>query len=154
MANKYLLIHFLMRQPTREPIRICIKQQSMKRKPFVSVAVVLCTVLSSYLYSCSKGDSVADMGTTPPATGTCSGTAGPLFTAVRTLVTSRCVSCHNATSMNGGMNFATECNIVTAKTRIKVRAVDEGTMPPTGSLSATDKATITNWINAGGRYTD
>ena len=126
---------------------------NMKRKPFLSAALLLCTALSFYLYSCSKGDSVADMGTTPAVTP-CSGTPGPLFTAVRTLINSRCINCHNATSANGGMNFSVDCNIVTAKTRIKVRAVDEGTMPPNGTLSAAQKSTITNWINAGGRVSD
>ena len=82
------------------------------------------------------------------------GTAGPLFTAVRNLMTSKCQSCHNNTVQNGGMNWEVDCNIVINKSNIKNRAVDLGTMPPTGPLSSTDKATITDWINAGGKYTD
>ncbi len=82
------------------------------------------------------------------------GVAGPLFTAVKGLVTAKCQSCHNSSTANGGMNWQVECNIVKNKTRIKVRAVDEGTMPQSGSLAQADKDIITNWINAGGGYTD
>ncbi len=82
------------------------------------------------------------------------GTAGPLFTAVKNLVASRCQSCHNNSIANGGMNWQVECNIITNKARIKVRAIDEGTMPPTGSLSQSEKDIITNWLNAGGGYSN
>lgn len=83
---------------------------------------------------------------------TSSGAAGPLFTAVKALVTAKCLSCHNNSNSNGGMNWSVECNIVINKTRIKVRAVDEGTMPQSGPLSQGDKDIITNWINGGGGY--
>jgi hypothetical protein len=81
-------------------------------------------------------------------------TAGPLFAAVKALVAARCQSCHNNSLANGGMNFDVECNIIVNKARIKVRAVDEGTMPKTGSLSQSDKDIISNWINAGGGYSN
>lgn len=80
--------------------------------------------------------------------------AGPLFTAVKGLMATNCVSCHNPGNLNGGMNWTVDCNIVQFKDRIKVRAVDQGTMPPTGPLPQSEKDKITNWINAGGRYTD
>lgn len=80
--------------------------------------------------------------------------AGPLFTAVKTLLASSCVSCHNSTLQNGGRNWSADCNIVEGKDRIKIRAVDEGTMPQGGSLTAAQKTTISNWINAGGKFTD
>lgn len=81
--------------------------------------------------------------------------AGPLFTAVKNLVSSVCQSCHNNTVQNGGMNWANQCNIIQFQGRIKVRAVDQGTMPQGGpELTPTQKAIITNWINAGGGYED
>ncbi len=86
--------------------------------------------------------------------------AGPLFSAVRSIIQNNCVSCHNANIQNGGMNWAVECNIVTSRDRIKVRAVDQaGTAsqmppPPGGSLSATEKQKIIDWINAGGGYSN
>jgi hypothetical protein len=82
------------------------------------------------------------------------GNAGPLFTAVKNLIAGKCQSCHNNTVQNGGMNWAVDCNIVINKSNIKNTAVDLGTMPTTGPLSSAEKATITNWITAGGNYTD
>ncbi|CAN5645446.1 hypothetical protein BH11BAC3_BH11BAC3_38240 [soil metagenome] len=105
----------------------------------------------SYTVFAKDGDGCENSTAATVAT---TGTAGPLFTAVKSLVAARCQSCHNATIANGGMNFAVECNIITSKTRIKVRAVDEGTMPQTGPLSQSDKDIISNWITAGGGYTN
>jgi hypothetical protein len=83
-----------------------------------------------------------------------SGAAGPLFTTMKNMVAARCQSCHNNTIANGGMNFQVECNIVINKGRIKIRAVDEATMPQTGPLPQSEKDIISNWINAGGKYTN
>ena len=84
-----------------------------------------------------------------------SGNKGPLFTMVKNLMTAKCQSCHNNAVQNGGQNWELDCNIVSGKVRIKVRAVDEGTMPVGAfPLSASEKSIITNWINAGGRITD
>ena len=121
----------------------------MKQGKTIIILSVCLFVLLNFM-SCVKSDTREEQ---PPSTP-CSGTPGPLFTAVKTLMTAKCVNCHNSTTSNGGMNFSVECNIVTNKARIKVRAVDEGTMPPTGALPQADKTAITNWINAGGKYTD
>ena len=82
--------------------------------------------------------------------------AGPLFSAVRTLVQNNCVSCHNAVVTEGGMNWTVDCNIVIFKDRIKARAVDgnPSPMPPTGFLPSSEQQKIINWINAGGRFSD
>jgi hypothetical protein len=83
------------------------------------------------------------------------GTAGPLFTAVKNLMAVTCQPCHNNTVQNGGMNWQADCNIVQFKARIKLRAVDEGSMPQGGpELSAAQKNIISNWINGGGKFTD
>ena len=83
-----------------------------------------------------------------------SGPAGAKFTAVKNLIASKCQSCHNNAVANGGANFQVECNIVTNRTRIKVRAVDEGTMPQTGPLTQAEKDIISAWITAGGAFTN
>jgi hypothetical protein len=82
--------------------------------------------------------------------------AGPLFSAVRTLIQNNCTGCHNASQAEGGMNFSVDCNIVINKDRIRARAVDgsPSSMPPTGLLSASDRQKITDWINAGGRFSN
>ena len=82
--------------------------------------------------------------------------AGPLFLAVKSVLQNNCSSCHNASNQNGGMNWDVDCNIVANKDRIKERAVNANpsAMPPTGLLPASERNKITNWINAGGRFTD
>jgi uncharacterized membrane protein len=82
--------------------------------------------------------------------------SGPLFNQVRTLLQNNCVSCHNPNNQNGGMDWTVDCNIVTFKNNIKLRAVDgnPSPMPPTGLLPASERQKITNWINAGGKFTN
>ena len=113
---------------------------------FNNVAAGNFTVTAKDVNGCTKTASVT--------VGTSAGAAGPLFTAVKTLMQANCQSCHNNTNANGGMNWTVDCNIVINKARIKARAVDLGTMPPTGPLAQGDKDKITDWINAGGRLTD
>ncbi len=109
--------------------------------------------LGVLIISCSKSD--GDSTTPPPPPpAACSGTPGPLFSAVKGLMQANCQSCHNSSNMNGGKDWTVDCNIVSNKDRIKARAVDEGTMPPTGPLPQSEKDKITAWINAGGRITD
>jgi hypothetical protein len=113
---------------------------------FSNVSAGTYTVFAKDAEGCEKSSSV---------TVAASGTAGTLFTAVKNLIASQCQSCHNNSIQNGGMNWAVECNIIQFQNRIKVRAVDEGTMPQGGpALTPAEKAVITNWINAGGRFTD
>jgi hypothetical protein len=83
------------------------------------------------------------------------GAAGPLFTNVENLISAKCESCHNTNLQNGGMNFDVPCNIVANSADINEQAVILGAMPFGGpQLSTTEKAIITNWINAGGGYTN
>jgi Cu/Zn superoxide dismutase len=84
--------------------------------------------------------------------------AGPTFTAVKTLMTTRCGlgnnNCHNGTN-TARPNFTVDCNIASVSTRIEARAVTAGTMPPVaagGPLNANDKAIISAWITAGGMF--
>lgn len=82
--------------------------------------------------------------------------AGPLFSDVRAVLQANCVPCHNNMQQEGGMNWQVDCNIISFKDRIKARAVDANpsSMPPTGLLPASERQKITNWINAGGKFTD
>jgi uncharacterized membrane protein len=112
---------------------------------FSNVAAGDYTVFAKDGAGCEKSTTVTVAG---------GGTAGPLFTAVKNLVVAKCQTCHNNSLANGGMNFAVECNIVKSKDRIKVRAVDEGTMPQTGPLTQAEKDIITAWITGGAGYTN
>lgn len=84
--------------------------------------------------------------------------AGSLFAAVRTMIQSNCTGagCHSGSNPAGGHDWTKECEIVAFKSIIKARTIDANPsiMPPTGSLPAADKQKITDWINAGGLYTN
>ena len=113
---------------------------------FTNLAPGNYTVFAKDGDGCEKSVAVTVIGS--------SGSPGTLFTTVKSLVAARCQSCHNSTITNGGMNFQVECNIVIYKERIKIRTVDEATMPLTGPLPQSEKDIISNWINAGGKYSD
>ncbi len=102
-------------------------------------------MIAGLTFSCSKSEE------TDPAAE-----PGPKFLAAKTVIAGNCATsgCHASPSNAGGLNFETNSNIVAAGSSIKAQAVDLGTMPPTGALSASDKSKITEWINAGGRLTD
>jgi uncharacterized membrane protein len=89
------------------------------------------------------------------ATVSINNTAGTLFTNVKNLLASRCTSCHSGPTPAGGRNFTIDCEIVSFSDRINQRAVVIGDMPQGGpTLSAGEKLIITNWINAGAKFTD
>lgn len=83
-------------------------------------------------------------------------TAGPFFTAVKSLIQAQCVSCHSGAGASAGKDWTNDCLVIANKAIIKQRTVD-GTpsfMPQGGKLSAADMKIITDWVNAGGRYSD
>lgn len=82
--------------------------------------------------------------------------AGLLFTAVKNLMVANCISCHSGSNPTGGKDFTSDCIIVSNKNLILSRAVDgiPSFMPAGGKLGAADMKKISDWVNAGGRYTD
>lgn len=89
--------------------------------------------------------------------------SGPLYAQVRNLISTRCngSGCHIGTGNNAaGYNFDANCSIVTNWNQINQTSVLYGNgwvkMPknPQPLLTTAEKAIITNWINAGHRYTD
>ncbi len=88
---------------------------------------------------------------------------GPLFTNMRTLISTRCngSGCHIGTGNNAaGYNFDADCSIVTKWDQINKTCVlyTPGwvKMPksPQPLFTAAEKLMVTNWINAGHKYTD
>jgi hypothetical protein len=79
---------------------------------------------------------------------------GVKFNAVRNLMVARCGSCHFNGGNSGSLNFDDKCNIVTKWEIINTRSVILGTMPQQNPLSTSEKQIITDWVNAGHRYTD
>jgi len=89
--------------------------------------------------------------------------SGPLFAQVRNLVSTRCngSGCHIGTGNNAaGYNFDSDCNVVSKWSQINNTSVLYAPgwvkMPknPQPLLTTAEKAIITNWINAGHRYSD
>ena len=86
--------------------------------------------------------------------------AGPLFTAVKQIIQNNCASCHSGAAPQAGRDWSVDCNVVANKDLIKTRAVDQaGTasqmpQPPNASLSAADRQKITEWISAGGNFSN
>ena len=79
---------------------------------------------------------------------------GPTFTAVKSLINAKCISCHNG-SNPAGVDFRTDCAIEQRGAAIKTQAVDQETMPQGGPpLTATEKKVITDWLTAGGKTSD
>lgn len=75
---------------------------------------------------------------------------GALFTAAKNLIVNKCGSCHIAIT-EGGISFATDCNIVNNKAGIKAQAVDASNMPKGGpALTADEKKILNDWLTAGG----
>jgi uncharacterized membrane protein len=76
---------------------------------------------------------------------------GPKFTAVESIINSKCVLCHNG---NESPNLTTACNIVNEWSDINYRCVVLKNMPQNGPLPTTEQDAITAWVNAGHKYTD
>jgi uncharacterized membrane protein len=119
---------------------------NMKYPPSLR-AMILVTILGLATLACSKSD---NDDPNPPA-NTCSGTPGPLFTAVKGIIDAQCASCHQSGGQASFAPFTNNCNIVAQSANIRTRAVIQGTMPPGGALSQADKDKINAWVAAGGK---
>ncbi len=95
-------------------------------------------------------------GTTAPGPG--STPAAPPFVDVRAIIVQRCAVCHSATptmpgiaSAPNGMMLDTPAQIQSLAVLIKIRAVDQKTMPPGNITHITDeeRAVLRRWVDAG-----
>jgi hypothetical protein len=76
---------------------------------------------------------------------------GTLFKAVKSLITAKCATCHTSGHISG-IDFTVDCTIVTKKSNIVDAAVTNERMPKGGpALTAAEKKTITDWVDAGGK---
>ena len=83
---------------------------------------------------------------------TCNGVASAFAANVNPIIQSTCATdatCHGNGSVNGPGPLLTHAQIFNARVAIKT-SVSNGTMPKTGSLTATQKSTIICWVDAGG----
>lgn len=113
---------------------------------FAALAAGTYTLFAKDVFGCESS---------APATVSINNTAGPLFVNVKNLLAARCVSCHSGPSPAGGRDWTLDCEIVNFSDRINQRAVIIGDMPQGGpTLTPSEKAIITNWINAGAKFTN
>jgi hypothetical protein len=82
--------------------------------------------------------------------------SGPLFASVKSLFAVNCTPCHTGNNPQAGLDLTQNCSIVSNWDKIRIRAVDgnPSPMPQSGLLPLSERNKITNWINAGHRYTD
>lgn len=113
---------------------------------FSSLAAGTYTVGVKDANGCTK-TATASVGTQP---------MGPQFTAVQSLILSRCSgsNCHTNGHSAAGYNFDQPCSIVTAWSAIRNSCVNSNSMPnpPQPQLTTAEKQTITTWINGGHTY--
>jgi hypothetical protein len=98
--------------------------------------------------ACSKDDDGGGNNNPPPVD--CNTISATFATNVSPLITSSCAKsgCHAAGSTNGVGPLTTYAQIFAARVQIRA-AVASGNMPKDATFSATQKATITCWIDAG-----
>ncbi|MBI2247343.1 MAG: urate hydroxylase PuuD [Armatimonadetes bacterium] len=98
----------------------------------------------------------AQPGLSPPVPDTA--VPAPPFVEVRTVIVRRCAGCHSATptisgiaSPPGGVTMDAPAQIRTAALRIRVRTVEQRTMPPGNVTGLTDEERdlLRRWIDAG-----
>jgi len=98
------------------------------------------------------------IGTPPPDTsgGGTGGTTATFSQIYATIISPRCVSCHNASRADGGVrlhNYASvfgQVNVSNPQSSPLFNEVNSGTMPPAGNpLTPTQVSLILTWIQAG-----
>ena len=99
--------------------------------------------------ACSKGDDGGG-NNNPPVTVDCNTISATFAANVSPLIASSCAKsgCHAAGSTNGVGPLTTYAQIFAARAQIRSN-VASGNMPKDATFSATQKATITCWIDAG-----
>ena len=119
-----------------------------------SILVILLVFL--VIASCSKssdgGSGGGGNGGGGGGSTNCNGVASAFAANVNPIIQSTCATdatCHGAGSANGPGPLLTYTQISNARITIKT-AVNSGTMPKNGSLTAAQKSSIICWVDAGG----
>jgi hypothetical protein len=114
----------------------------MKKMLSLTVLILLIVALAN---ACKKDSENKDTGTVDCSsiTTTYSGTVNPL-------ISTSCAKsgCHDATSTNGPGALTNYTQVFNARAQIRT-AVSTGTMPRDATFTASQKASITCWIDAG-----
>lgn len=101
--------------------------------------------------SCSKSSYNPGGNNSGGSSASCAGVPNKFAADVNPIIQSTCAtnaSCHGSGSSNGPGPLLTYTAIYNARISIKT-AVSNGTMPKTGSLTASQKSSIICWIDDG-----
>lgn len=109
----------------------------MKKKLFTSVFLIGCL----FIFSCSSDDD----DIVPPNNDV------TYANTIKGIMDANCTSCHgDPTTNNAPMSLITSAQVESAiKTRNLIVRVENGTMPPVGTLSATQIQAIKDWQTDG-----
>jgi cytochrome c553 len=106
---------------------------------------VFSTIVFSFLLSCQKKENLptSNPTTTPTDCDTIS-----YQTDIAPLMSANCTSCHNANQASAGINLSTYANVSKYATS-SLNAINDGSMPPAGKLSADIIKKFSCWISQG-----
>ena len=76
-------------------------------------------------------------------------TVSATFTKVKSIMTSKCNTCHDARNAAGGTVLETYDQVKAKAGRINQRAIVEKTMPPGTALTSEETAILKCWISSG-----
>ncbi|WP_343306797.1 hypothetical protein AAHN97_06755 [Chitinophaga niabensis] len=113
---------------------------------FQSLVAGKYTIVVKNGMGCEKADTVVIPSTI----------AGPLFSKVKQVLATYCISCHSGNNPQAGHDWSKTCDILLKWERIKARAVEgiPSPMPTSGLIPQVERDKITAWIDAGHRYID
>jgi hypothetical protein len=117
----------------------------MNRLLFAFVAVAVVVGCGSSDTGGNGGGGSATTSSSSSSSGAGGGNTCPTYTAdVAPIINSNCQSCHASQPPSLGTY-----DEVKASASLVQGAIDAGTMPKSGPLSAGDKATIDSWVSCG-----
>ena len=117
-------------------------------KIIIAASVILLTGLA---IACSKESGNLPGGQVQPPTNDCNGVNAKFTADVSPIIQTKCATsngCHGNGSFNGPGELTNFNQVKNAANNIKT-AVNNGRMPPNGSLTAAQIQAINCWVNSG-----
>ena len=106
---------------------------------------IFSTIVFSFLLSCQKKENITTSN--PTATPSECDTIS-YKTDIAPLMSANCTSCHNSNQASAGINLSTYANVSKYATS-SLNAINDGSMPPAGKLSADIIKKFSCWISQG-----
>jgi uncharacterized membrane protein len=128
--------------------------KTTKKMKMKTITAVIMLFVSGMLFSCYYDNADILYGSSDCSNASVQ--AGPKFTSVDSLIILTCSGsgCHTGGGNAGGYSFNTKCDVVNSWAAIQSACVNRSSMPQGNPFNAAQKQIITNWVNAGHKYTD